>query len=290
MPVAICCALLPAQAQAWMLQVTPVDNVYIDPNNNYAETRRYRVRALTSSGEVDTTVNTSVYVQEADTQVYDGLYGASALPLELEMRDGAAQLTLRSLARYTAIEQRNDPVPRIDIAADESSVSFYVPQWVDADHDGEIDWLALRVAALVRRGLESNVPVVRAVLASVQDWRQSSAQDCGGVLPQSPTTVQVGAVCLNAEGMNTHRTNMDAELATTLLHEARHVWNFRYPDRLRLPQVYSAGHEPPIARASVCGNAESQVCKNDPHLNLEAVRAHEFDAEQFAHRYKHVLQ
>lgn len=274
-----------------VLKLTRLGPTYVDKHNNFAETQRFSVRAVYAkgspqAGEVAQELNAKLRVEEWRTGIYDGLYGATRLPMKLNMRNGRAQFTLRSLARYTLVGQRNAPEPEVAVFLGKHYVRARVPQWVDANGDDQIDWLQQRVASLVAKGLHSASPEVRKVLQSVDEWQQSYRGDCGGVLPESPTVVQIGAACLNQGGVNTHRTNMNGELAATILHEARHVWVYRHPDLARLPLVYSPGRS---IRAD-CRARNMQDCRARFSLNEAAVAVHEKDAETFAERYKGYLQ
>jgi len=288
--VLVCCCAA-ATAQPIALKISKTKPTTIDANSNYAETNRFTVLAVYGpgsplAGEIVDTLNVQVRVEEWRTKIYDGLYGATELPLQVTMQNGRAEFQLRSLARYKVIEQRSAPVPEIAVYLGDQYQRIVVPQWVDDNNDGDIDWLHQRVKDMVHRGLNSNVEIVRQVLAAVTGWQQSWRRDCGGVLPESPTVVQIGAACLNTKGESTHRTNMDKELAATILHEARHVWVYRHADQVDLPRVYS-----PSRNGSInCRQNELQDCVPDSELNIEAVQAHENDAEAFAQQYKGYLQ
>lgn len=282
----------PMTAQSIELRITRAAPVYIDVNNNYAETGRFAVRAVFAAGharagETATQVNATLRIEEWRTRIYDGRFGATHLPMQVEMRAGQARFNLRSLARYSVIEERSAPVPEVAVSLGQHVQRILVPQWVDENGDDQIDWLQQQIAAIVARGLASDIEIVREVLQSVDSWQQSWRRDCGGVLPQSPTVVQIGAACLNAEGLNTHRTNFEHELAATILHEARHVWNYRHPGRTGLPRVYS----PSRAGHTQCEHGNAGECAvAQPGLNMQAVEAHELDAESFAQRYKGALR
>lgn len=269
------------------LRVTRLGMPSIDSGNHYAEVVPIQINVVyppghPRAGRVDTDFNGLARVEEWRTTVYDGLYGATALPMHVRVHAGRAEFMLRSLARYQVIEQRQAPVPQIAVYLAGQRGLVDVPQWVDADHNGRIDWLERQVDSLIAAGRRSPVRAVRAAFGAVTGWEQSWRRDCGGVLPDSPTVIRIGAACLNMDAVNTHRFNMDHELSATLLHEARHVWVYKHPDRALLPRIVDLN---PMSRAR-CRAAGGGVCSGGYGFDDYPLEAYESDAEAFAQRYK----
>ena len=260
-----------ADASAPQLHIEQIGSTWVDARNNYAETARFQVRASCPAGEPGTPpcsgLDGAVEITEAGSNVYNGRHGATGLPMRVDLRGGRAQFTLRSLAALPAAGAARPAPARIVARLGPASAQMTVAQWVDADGDGRIDWLARRIERVLAAGRRSAIAPLRETLDAVTRWRQSPDADCGRVIPEHPTEVGVGPVCRNAAGQNTHRLNTDNQLAATLLHEARHVWVYRNPGRAGLPRIYGPGRV----------------------LNEQAVRAHEIDAEAFARRYRDAL-
>lgn len=278
-------------SRAFELVLERAGPTLIQPDRGYAETIRVRLRVVhpaghPRAGETIRDFRETARVEEWRTSIYDGLHGASRLPTTVPIRDGHAHFVLHSLARYSVIEQRQAPVPEIAVFVGERHQRLEVPQWVDEDGDDRIDWLARQVDAILARARASDIATVREAASAVTGWRQSWRRDCGGVMPQEPTVIEVGAACLDAEGMNMHRFDHDHELTATILHEARHVWVYRNPERAGLTRVFN----PRRGSRSRCDADGTARCVPGFVFDAAVIRAHEADAESFAQRYKGRLE
>lgn len=214
------------------LRAEQVGSTVIDPANGYSENTRVRISLLyppghEHAGEPVRGQDIEIQLEEWVSDVYDGRYGATALPAILRTRTGEAEFVLKSLARYTHRDRRNAPVPRIRISAGPQHVFLVVPQWVDVDGNGMTDWLERRVEDVLRQARASGVIEVAQVLSALQGWEESFKMDCGGVEAESPTVIRVSTVCLDDDLENRHRLNDQQELTATILHEAWHVWDLR---------------------------------------------------------------
>lgn len=277
--------------RAFVLAIERAGPVAIVPDRRFGEAAEVRVRILYPEGhplagrpirDFDGTAR----IEEWRTGVYDGRHGASRLPATVPIRNGGARFVLHSLASYSVIEQRQAPVPEIAVFVRDRQQRLEIPQWVDEDGDGRIDWLAHQVEGILARARGSPIDAVREAATAVTGWRQSWRRDCGGVMPRHPTVIEVGAACLDVDGTNMHRFNRDNELTATVLHEARHVWVYRNPERTGLSRVFN----PRRGSRSRCDADGTARCMPGFVFEAAMVRAHEADAEAFARRYKDRLQ
>src|SRR5688572_11291799 len=158
------------------LRVQQLGPILIEPANNFSENARIRISLVypaghARAGEPMHVNNMEIRLEEWVSDVYDGRYGATALPVNLRTRNGQAELVLKSLARYTHRDRRNAPVPRIRVSAGARHVFLVVPQWVDADGNGITDWLEQRVESILRQARSSTVAEVVEVLGALQGWQ-----------------------------------------------------------------------------------------------------------------------
>lgn len=285
----LCAAAMtaPGVFAAPVLEVTRLGPPTIAPEQRYAEITRFRIvlrhgAGHPRAGRVVTSFRGNARVEEWRTTIYDGAFGATALPMRVSLDGGTGRFALRSLARYKMIAQRGAPVPEIAVYAAGRMQRLQVPQWVDANDDGRIDWLAQQVRDILKRASASDIQAVRAAVRAVDGWRQSWRRDCGGVLPKTPTVIRIGAACLNSDGMNMHRFDYEQGLTATILHEARHVWAYRHPARAGLPRILDElrGGRARCQRVSPAG------CPDRLRFQAGVIQRHETDAEAFAQRHK----
>lgn len=97
-------------------------------------------------------------------------------------------------------------------------------------------------------------------------------------------SVRYTRTTLNAQGLNAHRTDLGQELAATILHAARHVWVYRHLESSGLPRVFSRSGSAKCRKNALPG------CAAEAAMDLDAIQAHEADAEGFAQRYKGYLR
>jgi len=262
----------------------------IDTAQDFAEVVRVRVEVRhpadhPRAGQRVRGFRGEVRIEEWRTDIYDGAKGATRLPVRVPLQDGRAELTLRSTAAFTTIEERRAPIPEIAAFRRGKHTRLQIPQWVDANDDQRIDWLAVQVNRILASARNSGVPEVRRVARATEAWRQSWRRDCGGVTPDTPRVIRIGAACLNERGVNAHRTNLNHELTATVLHEARHVWVHQNPDAAALPRVFHQGR----TQAGRCAVGSRGQCVTGYVFDGRFMWAHEEDAETFAQRYKHLF-
>ncbi|MGH8458285.1 MAG: hypothetical protein ACRESV_02945, partial [Nevskiales bacterium] len=214
------------------IRLEQLGSVAIEDRNNFSENTRIRISLVYPAGHPRAGKpiagdNREVLVEEWVSEVYDGRYGATALPLRLHVRNGQAELVLKSLARYTHRDRRNAPVPRIRVSMGSRRAFAELPQWVDADNSGMTDWLEHRVQHILQQARTSNVREVRKVLSALAGWQESFKMDCGGVEAENPSIIRISTVCLDDDLLNRHRLNTRQELTATILHEAWHVWDIQ---------------------------------------------------------------
>lgn len=272
-----------------VLSAQLVGAVEIEPANRYSENIRVRIclshpPGSPQAGRLLRGYRGPIAIEEWDTRIYDGRYGASVLPMTVHAPDGETELTLKSLARYAIYDQRMNPPPRLLLRAAGQQVLLGAPQWVDADGDGKTDWLERRVDHILRRLRASRIRDVVDVIGAMREWRESFRPDCGYTAEDDAPVAYISASCLNDEGVNAHRLNWNQELTATVLHEARHVWAKRH--RIR--------PDPGVVRRylrqwdlQACGPQRKNGCTEV--LRDRRYLAGEADAEDFAQRYEHLV-
>lgn len=261
----------------------------IEDTNNYSENTRVRIRLVypaghPRSGPLLEGFGGPVVIEEWSTQVYDGLDGATRLPMTVRAPNGETVIVLKSLARYVHFDMRNMPVPQIAVHAGGPPRLLQIPQWVDADGNDKTDWLEHRVDDLLARARRSPAAPVARAAAALQRWEQSFKRDCGGFDEQRPGAITVAAACMDWDGVDSHRLNRRLELTATVLHELWHVWShqqsMRQPRQRSWPKAAPARVEPMRCPDGCTG----PIWLTDPRYAAE-----EDEAEAFAERYKHLL-
>lgn len=275
-----------------IIDIQQLGFAHIEPANNYSENVRLRIRLLypqdhKKAGQVIRGLPGELIVSEYVTKIYDGLHGATALPVKLTAAEGQWELTLKSLARYTVPDQRFAPVPRIEVhyqSLDEIlESSITMPQWVDTDGNEQMDWLEHRVNDLLAAMRVSNVAEVVEVINSLEGWHESYRIECGGIEADNPYVARIAPSCINWDGENDHRLNSNFELTATILHEARHVWQRRQGMMSKkalknAPLTRNTGFQGCERTAGNCFTQYVIGAGHPKHL--------EDDAEAFANRYK----
>lgn len=268
----------------------------IEATNNFSENTRVKIQLRYPAGHVLAGKLMKRYegpirIEEWNGRVYDGLHGASPLPITIHAPEGEAEIVLKSLARYSMYDLRNMPVPQIAVYLAQQSVRIQIPQWVDADGNEKTDWLEARVNDILRRARASPEPVVAQAANSLEAWDQSYRRDCGGFEEQRPTTIHIAPACLDWDGGNSHRLNTHQELSATILHELHHVLVFRNsakdPRRRKMPKAAPPRRAEPLhcqGETPGSDDCSGHVWVQDPRYLLQ-----EADAEAFAERYKHLL-
>lgn len=259
----------------------------IEVANDYSENTRVRVRLVYPPDHVRAgrpwPGSAQVRIEEWNTQVYDGLHGATRLPLRIVVH-GEAVVVLKSLARYAHVDMRSMPIPHIAVSAGGPPQLLQVPQWVDADGNDKIDWLERRVDDLLRHARASDEPEVARAARALRGWEQSPRRDCGGFDERRPHVISIAPACLDFDGLDSHRLNRGRELTATLLHELWHVSS-------HARSMTASGTRRWLKRPA--HEVEPIPC---PHgcagpvwLADARYAAEEDDAEAFAERYKHLL-
>jgi len=279
----------PAPPFAPVLEVERLGEPVIEDRNNYSENTRVRIRLIypprhPRAGRLVTGHRGPIRIEEWNTQVYDGLYGASRLPMDVHAPGGEVEIVLKSLARYVHFDMRNMPIPQIAVHAGGERRLMQVPQWVDADGNDKTDWLEHRVDDLLKRARASAEREVARAAAMLDGWEQSFKRDCGGFDERRPGAITVAAACMDWDGIDSHRVNRNLELTATVLHELWHVYSHARsasePRNRRWPKA------PPIRVEPIrCpGACNGPVWLADPRYAAE-----EADAEAFAERHKHLF-
>lgn len=281
------------------LEIAQLGATYIEETRHFSENTRFRIRLLyprghPRAGEPLAGYHGSVRLEEWVSDIYDGRYGATALPATLDAWNGEVMLEIKSLARYTHRDRRNAPVPRIRISAGGRHVFASVPQWVDSDGNGQTDWLERQVEHILRQARASRIPEIEKVMAVLRGWEESFKMDCGGVDVEAPTIIKISTVCLDDDLLNRHRLNTHQELAATILHEAWHVWDLQH-------------HHRAAARPISLQSGYGRCIPNQPHetdkrllYQLSCPPGYAYDAlylndmeakaEAFAARYRHLFR
>jgi hypothetical protein len=256
----------------------------IEDANNYSENTAVRIRLLRDGVPVRGWTGV-IRIEEWNTQVYDGLHGATRLPLEVSAPEGEAVVVLKSLARYAHVDMRNMPVPQVAVSAGGPPQLLQIPQWVDADGNDKTDWLEHRVDALLRQARASDEPQIARAARLIRGWEQSFKRDCGGFDERRPHLISVSPACMDFDGVDSHRLNRGFELSATVLHEVWHAWSYRQAaaqptGKRRWPK------SPPRPLDMIpCPNG----CVGPVWLADPRYEAEEDEAEAFADRFKHLF-
>lgn len=278
------------------VQVERLGEPVIEAANNFSENTRVQIRLLypvghARAGQLLKGYEGPIRIEEWNGRIYDGLHGASQLPLTVHAPDGEVEFILKSLARYSMYDLRNMPVPQIAVYLENRTARLQVPQWVDADGNEKTDWLEARVENLLQRARTSPEPVVAQAARDLEHWEQSYRRDCGGFEEQRPTTIMIAPACLDWDGGNSHRLNTHQELSATILHELHHVLVFhnsaRDPRQRKMPKAAPPRRAEPLhCLGAIQGSDDcsGHVWVQDPRYLVQ-----EAEAEAFAERYKHLL-
>ena len=281
------------------LRVEQLGQTYIEDANLFSENTRLRISLLYPrghplAGKPVAGDHGPIRVEEWVSEVYDGRYGATALPVTLNARNGEVELELKSLARYTHRDRRNAPVPRIRVTVGDQHAFATVPQWVDADGNGQTDWLERQVEHILGQIRASGIDELAEVLDALQGWEESFKMDCGGVDADTPAIIKISTVCLDDDLLNRHRLNTRQELAATVLHEAWHVWD------LHQHRFETARYKYPRSGYGRCIPWDpKRTSDKQPLYQLSCPPGYAYDAlylndmeakaEAFASRYRHLF-
>ena len=285
-----CLAVPPVLAQDQLqLQVIRNDPVIIEPANNYSENTRLRLRLVHAPGYADAgrpvTGTRQLRIEEWRTRIFDGQYGATRLPMTVSIKNGDAEIVLKSLARFNVYDSRNAPIPQVAVYYERQRVLIDIPHWVDEDGNDKTDWLEARVENILKRARASGVPEVVEVVSALGGWKESYKRDCGGFIESDSRHATIASVCIDWDGINAHRLNMRQELAATVLHEIRHVWVHYQPEhspyKQKLLSAPSGQREPSACKMR---RSTDEMCA--VHIRDERYAAQEADAEAFANKYK----
>jgi hypothetical protein len=205
-----------------------VGRTKINRENNYSEDTKVTASVVFAFGhprvgEVDTSYNGRIRISEIQqyAHYYDGHDGATGLPVDIDAIDGQASITLSSLSDSQNITGPADAriaATAADLAPNGITDEVYIDQWVDQNHDRIHDWLAAR-ANFILTSARSRGGEVGAVANNVRNIVQDNdTEDCGAY--------ELGSRVIKVSPLCGHRLNTDSALTKTVLHEARHAWQW----------------------------------------------------------------
>lgn len=215
------------------VQLTRVGRTSIEAANQYSENSRLRATVVfpaghPQAGRVDRNFNGMVtFTEVPGTAYYDGNNGATLLPQTVQASAGVAEIEIKSVSNSNNVTGPVDARIRADgqgLTPQASTNPLSVDQWVDENSNGFIDWLYQWTASIDRcaRGQAGEVGTVAAHVGRIVQY---SGTDCGATTGSvaAHTPIRISPVCRSP---NAHRLNTGGELTDTVLHEARHAWQF----------------------------------------------------------------
>lgn len=204
----------------------------IEAGNNYSENTTIEATVVfppghPKAGKVVSDFN-GIITHEEDsgrTPYYDGVNGATRLPMAVQAKNGKAKIVLKSVSNSTGISGPIDARVRATAAGldrDTSTNPLSVDQWIDENRNGFIDWLEGHSKDILMCA-KSKPGEVGTVAKKVSKISQETGGDCGTTPIQlsEKSPIRISPVC--GPG-NRHRLNVNNELVDTVLHEARHAW------------------------------------------------------------------
>lgn len=217
-----------------VITIKQLGKTIINPINRYSEDTVLLAEVLFAqghpqAGQRDTSFNGPVTLTElTDTHYYNGLNGASLLPQALLTTEGVVKFTIRSLSESSELGGPPDALIKATASTADDAYSLnavWVDQWVDNNNKGGVDWLEehawdiLHEAQRLGGELKAVVKAVSGVDQTEEQYKNDRHYGYthigGSVIYLNPTTIA-------AE----HRTNANNRLVYTVLHEARHAWQF----------------------------------------------------------------
>lgn len=213
----------------------------INSSNRYSEDTVIRAEMVfpvgsPQAGQIDRTFQGEIEFSEvSETSYYDGVDGSTRLPLTVRAKDGIAVIVLSSVS----VSETGAAPPAASVVAKCTGcapVPVYpnatIPQWVDGNSNGFIDWLESWANDLLRQ-MKHSTDEIRAVARLVSRVEPTDQTDpalrnaCGYFVPPqvtggSTSVLRVSPNC--GSDLRAHRRSLNAELSDTILHESRHVW------------------------------------------------------------------
>jgi PKD repeat protein len=242
----------PDTNQPFSLERGQGSDVYYTENHVFKLEARYpegHPKAGQAIAELSGVVEVS---EKTGTHYYDGQHDATALPQNVALTAGKGDITVKSVSDSGSAATPPAPAKlslrMVDAPYDvDASVPQDVAQWetsgaaIPGGNDpGMVDWLEMRVKERLgsltsQPGLVGDAGRACSQLhASVSQYTNPNGpDDCGVTSPLFPNGTpqsvyldyRISPVCTLNPG-RTHRLNTQGELDNTVVHEARHCWQF----------------------------------------------------------------
>lgn len=195
-------------------------NTSIEAANTYSENTTVRVTAVIKDGVTCTTFTGTVNLAEIPpSDIYTENGGT--LPASVTISSGG---TTTFVAKSIAGAKETYTTPPDDAEIETTNYSVYnpgarlkIPQWVDNDSDDRRDWCQFWTNTLL-----VHYQIKTGEVAGVTNQVTGIGADTYGALYGS--TVGEGTVIRINPAAPNHRTNAAHDLADTVLHESRHVF------------------------------------------------------------------
>jgi probable HAF family extracellular repeat protein len=227
-----------------VLRIAPIGRTTINASNRYSEDTAVQAEMIfpadsPQAGQIDRTFQGEIEFSESPgTHYYDGLDGATRLPLSVNATNGIAAISLSSVS----VSATGVPPPSAFVTAKCTgctSAPAYpnaiIPQWVDGNSDGFIDWLESWANDLLRNMKKGpgEVGAVTRLVSRIEPTNQSDQRipinACGYFLGPyahggASSVLHITPNCGSDPGA--FRRNRDFTLSEVILHESRHAWQF----------------------------------------------------------------
>ena len=127
---------------------------FTESGNNYSENTTLRATALfppghSQAGQVVQTFNEKIKFEETGTNYCNGNDGATSLPQEVQATAGVAEIVIKSLSNSSqkGMKPQDATAKATADKCDQHGATnpMAIPQWVDEDGDGNVDWAFQRV-------------------------------------------------------------------------------------------------------------------------------------------------
>jgi hypothetical protein len=209
----------------------------IEPANNYSENTVINIKVVypdghPQAGQIVTSFNGDVTIkEESGTKHYDGKDGATLLPRIVNVKNGQAEVIIKSVSNSDKLSGPDDA--RISATAPNLQPPknpLIVDQWVDKNPENKfIDWLEQHANAILACAKGSANAEVKAAASSVSRLSQYASEKCGETNGYKSATspIKISPLCCTAlpcTAPGLHRLNVGNTLSNTVIHEARHAW------------------------------------------------------------------
>lgn len=221
-------------APQYVVQLEKRRDTDIEAGNNYSENATIRATVVYPPGDPNAGRQVRdfngmiTFEEDAGTTYYDGMDGATMLPMMVAANSGRAEIEIKSVSNSTNGTGPIDARIRATgegLMEDAATNPLAIDQWVDENSDGFIDWLDEWSADIhgCARGAGGELQTIERRVSSLD--QDANTSRCGSTpnMPANRSPIFISPVC-SFGGQNVHRLNTNNELSVTVIHEARHAW------------------------------------------------------------------